>query len=187
MPNSYAVRIANLVPLALTLVLTVVLAAGCNSKTAPTPENFTQALNTYLLSHSDCLLPEAPRFPFETSDPAKTRQLDALVQAQLLTRATEPAIHASRYTVTPIGARFAPRFCYGHREVSQIVSSTPPAQADGFVETKVTFTYTVKDVPVWAKSAAVLAAFPAMAQATANGGTASRTLAQTMAGWQVPE
>jgi hypothetical protein len=102
-------------------------------------------------------------------------------------RATEPAIHASRYTVTPIGARFAPRFCYGHREVSQIVSSTPPAQADGFVETKVTFTYTVKDVPVWAKSAAVLAAFPAMAQATANGGTASRTLAQTMAGWQVPE
>jgi hypothetical protein len=172
MPNSYAVRIANLVPLALTLVLTVVLVVGCNSKTAPTPENFTQALNTYLLSHSDCLLPEAPRFPFETSDPAKTRQL---------------AIHASRYTVTPIGARFAPRFCYGHREVSQIVSSTPPAQADGFVETKVTFTYTVKDVPVWAKSAAVLAAFPAMAQATANGGTASRTLAQTMAGWQVPE
>jgi hypothetical protein len=183
MPNSYAVRIATLVPLA----LIVVLAAGCNSKTAPTPENYTQALNTYLLTHGDCLLPDAPRFPFETSDPARTKQLDSLVESQLLTRATEPAIHASRYTVTPIGARFAPRFCYGHREVNQIVSSTPPAQANGFVETQVTFTYTLKDVPVWARGAAVQAAFPAMAQATANGGTATRTLAQTMAGWQVPE
>jgi hypothetical protein len=183
MPNSRIVRIAALVPLALTLLLV----AGCNSKTKPTPENFTQALNSYLLTHGDCLLPDAPRFPFETSDPAKTKQLDALVQSQLLTRATEPAIHASRYTVTPIGARFAPRFCYGHREVNQIVSSTPPAQANGFVETQVTFTYTLKDVPVWARSAAVQAAFPAMAQATTNGGTATRTLAQTMAGWQVPE
>jgi hypothetical protein len=183
MPNSYAVRIATLVPLA----LIVVLAAGCNSKTAPTPENYTKALNIYLLTHGDCLLPDAPRFPFETSDPARTKQLDSLVESQLLTRATEPAIHASRYTVTPIGARFAPRFCYGHREVNQIVSSTPPAQANGFVETQVTFTYTLKDVPVWARGAAVQAAFPAMAQATANGGTATRTLAQTMAGWQVPE
>jgi len=183
MPNSYAVRIATLVSLA----LSVVLAAGCNSKTAPTPENYTQALNAYLLDHSDCLLPEAPRFPFETTDLAKTRQLDSLVQAQLLTRATEPAIHASRYTVTAIGARFAPRFCYGHREVSQIVSSTPPAQANGFVETQVTYTYVLKDVPVWAKGATVQAAFPAMAAATTNGGTATRTLAQTMAGWQVPE
>jgi hypothetical protein len=183
MPNSHAVRIATLVPSA----LAVVLAAGCNSKTAPTPENYTQALNAYLLNHNDCLLPDAPRFPFETSEPGKTRQLDALVQTQLLTRATEPAIHASRYTVTPIGARFAPRFCYGHREVNQIVSSTPPAKANGFVETQVTFTYVLKDVPVWARSAVVQAAFPAMAEATANGGTATRTLAQTMAGWQVPE
>ena len=100
MPNSYAVRIATLVPIA----LAVVLAVGCNTKTAPTPENYTQALNAYLLNHNGCLLPDAPRFPFETSDPAKTKQLDALVESQLLTRATEPSIHASRYTVTPIGA-----------------------------------------------------------------------------------
>jgi hypothetical protein len=183
MPNSYAARIATTATLAFSLAL----ACGCNSKTSPTPENFTQAINTYLLAHTDCLLPEAPRFPFETSEPGKTKQLDSLVQSQLLTRATEPAIHASRYTVTPIGARFAPRFCYGHREVAQIVSFTPPAQANGFVETRVTYTYTMKDVPVWAKGAAVQAAFPAMANATSNGGTATLTLAQTMAGWQVPD
>ncbi len=183
MPNHHSVRIVTLVPLA----LTVVLAVGCNSKTSPTPENYTQALNVYLGSHSDCLLPDAPRFPFETSEPTKTKQMDALVQSQLLTRATEPAIHVSRYTVTDVGARFAPRFCYGHREVNQIVSSTPPAKANGFIETQVTFTYSLKDVPVWAKSPDVQAAFPAMAQAVANGGTATRTLAQTMAGWQVPE
>jgi len=183
MQNVHSSRIAALVSLA----FVISLATGCNSKTAPTPENYTQALNAYLLTHTDCLLPDAPRFPFETSEPGKTRQLDALVKAQLLTSATEPAIHASRYTVTDAGARYAPRFCYGHREVSQIVSSTPPAKANGFLETQVTFTYILRDIPVWAKSAAVQAAFPAMAAATSNGGTATRTLAQTMAGWQVPE
>lgn len=183
MPNSHSVRIVAIAPLALTLLF----ALGCNSKTAATPENFTQALNTYFLSHTDCLLPEAPRFPFETTDPVKTKQMDSLAESQLLTRQTEPAIHASRYTPTAIGARYAPRFCYGHREVAQIVSFTPPAQANGFVETKVTYNYTMKDVPVWAKGAAVQAAFPAMAQATTKGGTATQTLAQTMAGWQVPE
>ncbi len=69
MPNSHTVRIATLVPLALMAVL---LVAGCNSKTSPTPENYTQALNAYLLAHSDCLLP-ATRFPLETSDPAKSQ------------------------------------------------------------------------------------------------------------------
>ena len=67
MPNSHTIRIATLVPLAL---MTVLLLAGCNSKTSPTPENYTQALNAYLLAHSDCLLP-ATRFPSRAAIPPR--------------------------------------------------------------------------------------------------------------------
>ena len=172
---------------ALLPMLAALLAVGCDSKTAATPENFTRGLNTYLQAHPDCLLPDPPKFPFETSDPVRSRQMDALAAAQLLTRGTERTIHVSRYTLTDAGQRYAPRFCYGHRQVTGIASSTPPAKANGFLESEVTYTYTLSEVPVWARSAAVQAAFPAMAQTVANGGTASRILAQTMTGWQVPE
>jgi hypothetical protein len=171
----------------LSVAFTLILATGCTSKTAPTPENYTQTLNAWFLEHSDCLFPDSPHFPFETTDPVKTRQMDSLVTGQLLARTTEPALHESRYTITDVGARYAPRFCYGHRQVTSIDSSTPPAVANGFPETQVTFHYTYMDVPVWAKSAAVEAAFPAMGQAITNGGVATRTLARTMAGWQVPD
>ncbi len=160
---------------------------GCHSKTAATPENFTQTLNAHYLEHADCLFTPAPRFPYETSNPTEIKQFDSLANARLLTRATETAIHVNRYTVTDVGARYAPRFCYGHREVKAITGSTPPAQANGFVETQVSYSYTMMDVPVWAKSADVQAAFPAMTTATTEGGTATQTLAQTMAGWQVPD
>jgi len=168
-------------------LLVIAGVTGCHSKTAATPENFTQTLNAYYLEHPECLLNPSPRFPYETSNAAEIKQFDALTNVRLLTRATETAIHVNRYTVTDVGARYAPRFCYGHREVQAIVNSTKPAQANGFVETNVTFTYTMMDVPVWAKGAEVQAAFPAMATATTTGGTATHTLAQTMAGWQVPE
>jgi hypothetical protein len=173
--------------LALTALLAAALTLGCNSKTAATPENFTLGLNTYLLSHPDCLLPDPPKFPFATTDSTRTRQMDALVAAQLLTRGTEPAIHVSRYTLTDAGRRYAPRFCYGHRQVTGIVRFTPPAKANGFIESEVTYTYTLTDVPVWARGAAMQASFPPMAEAVTKGGTASRVLAQTMTGWQVPE
>src|SRR5580698_6666519 len=93
----------------LTLLVFVALASGCNSgKSAPTPANFTQAINNHFLDHLDCLFSDT-RFPFETTDPAKTKQMDSLVKALLLDKSEEMSIHASRYTVTTAGARFAPR------------------------------------------------------------------------------
>jgi hypothetical protein len=160
---------------------------GCHSVTAPTPENFTAALNAHFLDHPDCLFPESPRFPFETTDPAKTKQMNALVAAQLLTVHEEFDIHASRYTPTEAGARIAPRFCYGHRLISSIESFTPPAQANGFPETQVVYHYTMDEVPVWAKSAEMRAAFPAMAHELSGTATDKATLAVTVAGWQVPD
>jgi hypothetical protein len=160
---------------------------GCHSKTAATPANFVAALNAYFLEHPDCLFPQAPRFPYETSGAVETKQMDALVKEQMLTVEGEADIHVSRYTPTQAGLRAAPRFCYGHRVISAIDSFTPPASANGFMETQVAYHYTMDEVPVWAESDGMRAAFPAMAAATSGAGTGKATLASTMAGWTVPD
>ena len=91
-------------------ILLAVLAAGCNGgKSAPTPENFTAAINNHFLDHTDCPFSDT-RFPFETSDSAKMKQMDALVDAHLLDRSVENSIHVARYTIAPAGTRFAPHF-----------------------------------------------------------------------------
>ena len=161
--------------------------AACNSKSKATPENFIVGLNAHFADHPECLFPNPPSFPYETTDPAMTKQMNALVASQLLTVAVERDIHASRYTTTDAGARVAPRFCYGHRVATSIDSFTPPAPANGFPETQVAYRYTMQDVPVWAKSDAMRAAFPAMALATSGTASDKATLASTMAGWSVPD
>jgi hypothetical protein len=165
----------------------LLVTAGCQSKTTAKPDNFILGLNAHFSDHSECLFPESPRFPYETGDPVKTKQMNTLVASQLLTVQQEQSIHVSRYTPTDIGARVAPRFCYGHRKVVSIDSFTPPVQANGFPETQVTYHYIVQDVPVWAKSTDVQAAFPAMAQEVSGNATDKATLAGTLAGWQVPD
>ncbi|MEO6804542.1 MAG: hypothetical protein ABI286_08495 [Edaphobacter sp.] len=160
---------------------------GCNTgKSAPTPAAFTLAINNHFLDHPDCLLASV-RFPFETTDPEKTGQMDSLVKSLLLDKSVESSIHVSRYTVTPAGVRYAPHFCYGHREVASILGFTPIVVNDGFKETTVTYSYTMKEVPVWALSHGVQSAFPDMARATNSQVTAKATLAQTSVGWQVPD
>jgi hypothetical protein len=161
--------------------------AACDSKSKPTPENFITGLNAHFADHPDCLFGTPPSFPYETTDPAMTKQLDSLADAQLLKVTTERELHVSRYTTTDAGARVAPRFCYGHRNVTGVDSFTPPAPANGFPETQVVYHYTMQDVPVWAKSTEVLAAFPDMAQKTSGTATDKATLAGTIAGWQVPD
>ena len=161
--------------------------AACNSKSKATPENFITGLNAHFAAQPECLFLNPPIFPYETTDPVMTKQLNALVAAQLLTVAVERDIHASRYTTTDAGARVAPRFCYGNRNITTIDSFTPPTPTNGFPETQVTYHYTMQDVPVWAKSTEVLAAFPAMAQATSGNAADKATLAGTITGWQVPD
>jgi hypothetical protein len=169
------------------LTATLLLTAGCNSKAKPTDANFTQTINAYFTERPECLLSNI-RFPYATSDPAVTKQMNTLVKSLLLESSYETAVKTTRYTVARAGERYAPRFCYGHRTVSAIESSTPPAKgATGFPETHISYRYTMEDVPVWAKSADVQAAFPKMATAITSGGTGEITLAQTLAGWQVPE
>ncbi|HEY5055857.1 MAG TPA: hypothetical protein VII58_06835 [Acidobacteriaceae bacterium] len=160
---------------------------ACHSKTAATPENFTVALNAYFTDHPDCLFPNPPSFPYETTDPEKTRQMNALVASQLLTVHQAVLLHESRYTVTAAGARVAPRFCFGHRIATAIDSSTPPTNNNGMLQTQVAYHYTLQDVPVWAKTDQMRAAFPAMAQAIGGAASDKATLGKTMVDWQVVE
>ncbi|HEY4380633.1 MAG TPA: hypothetical protein VGN01_09835 [Acidobacteriaceae bacterium] len=177
-PNSTALLAAALLLLPL---------IACDSKSKPTTENFVAGLNAHFADHPDCLFPTPPSFPYETTDPVMTKQMNTLVAAQLLKVSVERDIHASRYTTTDAGARVAPRFCYGHRNITSIDSFTPPAPANGFPETQVLYHYTMQDVPVWAKSTDVVAAFPDMAHKTSGAATDKATLAGTIAGWSVPD
>jgi len=164
---------------------------GCNTKTKPTPANYTATLNAYFVEHPDCLLGGGTRFPYEVGekDPQgpSRQQMDALAAAKLVEVKREPAIHISRYTLTLEGTRLAPRFCFGYRVITSIDSSTPPAPANGFTETQVAYHYKIADVPIWAKSAEIAAAFPKFQQETSGQATDKTTLALTGVGWSVPD
>jgi len=160
--------------------------AGCNTAVKPTAENYLRTINAYLPDHPDCLLDGSVRFPYETSDAAMTKKMDALVAVKVLEASREPAIHISRYTLTPVGVSAGPNLCFGFREATGIASSTPPATADGFEETKVVYAYRLKDMPVWAKTSAVQDAFPVLAHEASGEATDRITLALTRVGWSVP-
>ena len=172
--------------MALCGLLTMVV-AGCDTKTSANNKNFTHTLNTYFQTHPDCLLNDAPHFPYEATSAGKMREMDALASAKQLIRTEDRGIHITRYTLTPSGERYAPRFCYGNRKIVGIDSFTPPVKTNGFMETKVTYQYTIDNVPVWADVPQVKATFPAMAKAISGPSTGTTTLAQTMVDWQVPE
>ena len=167
---------------------------GCQSKTAATKENFTVALNTYYASHDDCMFPGGLRFPYEVSarsgagdGPVSAKQLDALANAGMLQKTDDKELHINRYVLTPAGTRATVRFCYGHRMITSIDSSTEPAKVNGYPETQLQYHYTLMDVPLWAKSESLQAAFPEMGKAVKGGGEGKARLSQTLAGWQVPE
>ncbi|MDQ2834480.1 MAG: hypothetical protein M3Y50_12170 [Acidobacteriota bacterium] len=169
-----------------TAALLLATSACNNGKSAPTNDNFIRGLNNYFLEHTECLLPNT-RFPLETTDKAQIKQMDSLVKASLLEKNVDAGVNTARYIPSANGTRFAPHFCFGHREVLTIDSSSPLAVQNGFKVTNVTYRYKMQDVPVWAETAEVKAAFPAMALATSGNATAKATLAQSPVGWQVPD
>ncbi|MGB9147535.1 MAG: hypothetical protein WCC14_17035 [Acidobacteriaceae bacterium] len=166
------------------------LFAGCSTANKPTPENFTRALNDYYQDRQECLFPNGQQFPYEVAPGVEQKkeqaQMNALTAAGLMVRLEDRTMHIDKYTLNVIGQRYAPRFCYGHRQVTGIVSFTPPGPRNGFTETTVTYRYTMMDVPVWAQTDQVKEAFPELAQALLANPTAQATLATVGAGWHVP-
>lgn len=170
---------------------TLLFAAGCSSANKPTDENFTKAINAYYQNHNDCLFPQGRRFPYEVAPGAGAKegkaQMDALADAGMFKRLEDRDLHVDSYSLTPIGQRYAPRFCYGHREVSAIVSHTPPGPRNGFTETDVTYRYTMAEVPVWAQTDSIQAVFPDMKKKLSGNATDEQTLASAGVDWQVPQ
>ena len=75
-------------------------------------------------------------------------------------------------------------FCYGHRGVQSIASSTPNNSEPG-AGAAVTYQYKFSGAPGWAQAAEVQNAFPRVASDLANTGLATATLTDTENGWQV--
>lgn len=173
------------------LGLLAILGGCSNSANEPTDKNFTAALNQYYQERSECLFPQGRQFPYEVAPGAGAKegkaQMDALMDAGMFKRLEDLDLHADSYSLTTIGQRYAPKFCYGHRVVSGIVDHTPPGPRNGFTETDVTYRYTLEDVPVWARTDKMEAAFPALAKSLADSPTDKQTLATAGAGWQVPQ
>ncbi|HTV13166.1 MAG TPA: hypothetical protein VME68_00545 [Acidobacteriaceae bacterium] len=173
------------------LGLLAILGGCSNSANQPTDKNFTASINQYYQDRNDCLFPQGRRFPYEVAPGPGAKeskaQMDALMDAGMFKRLEDLDLHVDSYSLTPIGQRYAPKFCYGHRVVSGIVSHTPPGPRNGFTETDVTYSYTMEDVPVWAQTEKLKAAFPDVAKALSGSATDTQTLATAGAGWQVPQ
>ena len=75
-------------------------------------------------------------------------------------------------------------FCYGHRSVQSITSSTENSGQPG-ATTVVNYQWTFSGAPDWAKAPVMQTAFPQVANDLAGNGAASATLADTTNGWVV--
>lgn len=192
---SHVLRVGALCGVAL------VLATGC-SKKADNSINYTSAINTYYSAHPACLFAESKQFPTQvtTSDTSKTAPLDALVDQGLLVRTTaekKVLIVASKqvtnydlssngrsaWTADTTQPGFG-NFCYGHRKVSTIDSSTPTTSDPG-ATTQIAYHYTFSDAPSWASAAETKNAYPNVAADLSGPQAAAATLTNTSSGWQV--
>ncbi|MGC2401590.1 MAG: hypothetical protein WA510_17470 [Acidobacteriaceae bacterium] len=164
---------------------------GCEGFKAETPKNFTAAINAYYSKHDDCLYQTSLRFPYEASTSSSEKDpnlngLNALEAAGLLRSLEDRDIHVKRYEQTTFGKRMSPAFCYGHRVVTSIDSSTPAPPQDRMKAIQVTYHYKMMDVPGWADSDQIRKAFPAFAKATSSDAQGKATVVLTQVGWRVP-
>lgn len=179
----------------------MLLAAGCNKK-QDNSINYTSAINAYYSAHPACLWPDSVKFPVQadTSDASKTSGYDALVDQGLLVRTTaekKVMIIASKqvnnYDLSDKGRSawtadvnqpgFG-NFCYGHRKVTSIDSSTPTT-SDAGATTQVMYHYTLADAPGWATAAETQNAYPEIHADLSGPLTGQATLTNTNNGWQV--
>ena len=179
----------------------LLVAVGCNKK-ADNSINYKSAINAYYSAHPSCLFSQPVQFPAQktTSDQSATAPYDALVDQGLLVRTTAEKkvfIIASKqvtnYDLSSNGRSAWTadttqpgygNFCYGHRSVSSLDSSTPTSSDVG-ATTQISYHYTFSDAPSWASAAETKNAFPNVATDLAGPQAASATLTNTSSGWQV--
>jgi hypothetical protein len=184
-----------------------ILFAGCR-KTDNTM-SYIHAIDSYYSSHPACLWREPVKFPeqVDASDTATTASYDALVGQGLLVRTTaQSAATLSKgkeasgdskpvnsYDLSDKGRTVWTddqeepgygNFCYGHKKVEGIDSSTPVKNEQGAVA-EVNYHTTVTDIPAWAKAEATQNAYPELHAALTGPQPGEATLIDTNSGWQV--
>jgi hypothetical protein len=180
--------------------MALLLTAGCN-RMADTSANFSKAINKYYSTRPTCLWPQPIKFPVEenVSDVDKAAPFDALVNEGLLTRTVGEkkdllviTKQVLNYDLTSKGRSVwvadpsepgTGNFCYGHRKVEAIDSSTPTSGTNG-ATTVVVYMFKVTGAPGWAKVPAIQQAFPGMRD-NLNGQLSQATLTDTAKGWTV--
>lgn len=177
-----------------------VLFAGCR-KTDNTM-SYIRAIDSYYSSHPVCLWREPVKFPeqVDASDTSTTASYDTLVDQGLLVRTSEAPPKAAAnakpvksYDLSEKGRSAWTRdqqepgygnFCYGHKKVEGIDSSTPTKNEQGAVA-EVNYHTTLTDIPAWAKAEETQNAYPELHAALAGPQPGEATLIDTNNGWQV--
>jgi hypothetical protein len=181
--------------------MTAALLGGCDKK-ADNSLNYSNAINSYYSTRAACLWTSSQQFPTQadTSDHDKTMPFDALVDQGLLVRTTaekKVMIVASKqvnnYDLSEKGRAawtadtnqpgFG-NFCYGHRKVTAIDSSTPTNDQRG-ATTQINYHYSFGDAPAWATAAETQTAFPEVRANLSGPHTGAATLANASNGWTV--
>lgn len=184
-------RFARLTALALMLVSGMMVGGGCTGKkTQASNENFMRAINAYFYNGRDeCLFPVAQKFPNEVkvSEKAEMKDMDALAKAGLLRRTEDGAFQLVRYDVTPEGTRAKARFCFGHRDVTEVDSFTPLRVVDKRKASDVMYHYRIVDAPVWAQDEGLKKQFPELARKTSGNAEGKTTVMSAYEGWEVPD
>lgn len=180
---------------------TVALVAGCHSNKVD-PGAFKTALNSYYSAVPVCVWSSPVKFPAQAdkNNEEQTKGYDALTDAGMLARTPQEKKRflvgskqvndydlsdKGRSTWTADSAQPGyGNFCFGHPEVTNIDSFTPPDD-NGATQYNVSYHYGVSHVADWAQSAEMKTAFPKIAAATAGENTATATLVKSQNGWQV--
>ncbi|MEO8726561.1 MAG: hypothetical protein ABI383_10610 [Acidobacteriaceae bacterium] len=183
----------------------ILLAAGCTAKKGPDTSGFKTAINDYYSAHPDCVWTSPVKFPAQAdaSNDTQTKGFDALTDAGLLNRKAEEkkrfligSKQVTDYDVSDKGrTAWTPdqsqpgygNFCFGHREVTAIDSSTTVSNQNGANSATVNYHYDLAGVPDWAKSAEMKTAFPNVQAALQGPQAATATLLQTQNGWQLSQ
>lgn len=165
------------------------MAAGCSSELTPTNAKLEAGLNQYFDGHDECLYPQGKMFPYEVApgrdSKTEEQRMDALKAAGLLNELKDLDLHVERYTLTAMGERVAPRFCYGHKVVTKIDGFTTPVKDGRVLQTTVSYHAKMEDVPVWAQTDELMKAFPKMGAAISAPQPGKIVMGTAGIGWSV--
>jgi hypothetical protein len=175
------------------------VSTACNNG-SETNISYKAAINDHFKSLPVCIWSQPKKFPVlaATSDDAKTEGYDALTQEGLLARTTAEKVlivaskQVNNYDLSEKGrTSWTPdstqpgygNFCYGHREVTSIDTSTLGTNSEGAKTVAVSYHYQIVNVADWANSPQMKTAYPGLASSLGSNPSDNATLVMTGDHW----